>query len=173
MDWRSGCPCSTSNCYGVKLADGRHVAVRACNMAPYTCWKLCCGSFCRFASRPKGTTDLPKYLHYKWKVLSWESRGASARIVSAADRSLWSQPQWSSWSRGHHPDSMTAMAWTYHAADTSRFDSAIWNWLWMRLTRSIARLRRRCFVSHQAQPNLSPTEHSCFQDCVDCLPMAQ
>ena len=28
-------PCSTSNCYGVNLADdGRHVAVRACNM-PY------------------------------------------------------------------------------------------------------------------------------------------
>ena len=57
-------PCSTSNCYGVKLADGHHVAVRACNMA------LLAGSCAAdpsasFASRPRGTTDLPKYLHYK------------------------------------------------------------------------------------------------------------
>ena len=51
--------CSASKRYGVKLASGRYVAVRACNMA------LLAGSCAAdpsasFASRPKGTTDLPK-----------------------------------------------------------------------------------------------------------------
>ena len=65
---------------------------------------------------------------------------------------------------------LNAMVWKCHAADTSLFDRAIWNWLWMRLTERTSQWRRRCFGFHQAQPNPSPTEYSCCQDCVDaCL----
>ena len=65
---------------------------------------------------------------------------------------------------------LNAMVWKCHAADTSLFDRAIWNWLWMRLTERTSQWRRGCFGFHQAQPNPSPTEYSCCQDCVDaCL----